>query len=66
MAGRWEESGSAYPWRSHTLNTSIELRRVTNAHGDMRMECEKSAEVIVPERGRTESQRMSVTKVAMS
>ena len=61
MAGGWDESGCAYPWRSRKLNTSIELRRVTKAHGDMRMGCEKSAEVIVPvNQGRAESWERSV------
>ena len=61
MAGGWDESGCAYPWRSRRLNTSIELRRVTKAHGDMRVGDEKSAEVIVPVRGRTESWQASAT-----
>lgn len=61
MAGGWDESGCAYPRRSRRLNTSIELRRVTKAHGDMRVGDEKSAEVIVPVRGRTESWQASAT-----
>ena len=61
MAGVWDESGCAYPRRSRRLNTSIELRRVTKAHGDMSVGDEKSAEVIVPLRGRTESWQASAT-----
>ena len=61
VAGVWDESGCAYPRRSRRLNTSIELRRVTKAHGDMSVGDEKSAEVIVPLRGRTESWQASVT-----
>ena len=61
VAGVWDESGCAYPRRSRRLNTSIELRRVTKAHGDMSVGDEKSAEVIVPLRGRTESWQASAT-----
>ena len=61
VAGGRDESGCAYPRRFRRLNTGIELRRVTNAHGDMRMGGEKSAEAIVPGRGRAESWQRSVT-----
>jgi len=43
----WDESGCAYTWSPRRLNTSIELRMVKNAHGDMRMGGEKSAEAMM-------------------